>query len=369
MKRQTILILNIAALVIIFLAIVFILILYLTGQKTPETECINPDSLVNLKSSACYNPISQEVMLALSRGFDNYKINRISFSFIDNVERKAAIRDVPGYNEIKRFNFTSSKDPGKARITLEIDSSINLCSTFKTILITTCENLGVYANLTEQERIKIGSQQEESDTIPIELLNGHNWTSSCISNWQCNAWEDCLDGIQKRSCMDTKNCLVQSNMPDLTKYCNQTCKEDWQCQWGRCLNGYTTPDCTDRNNCGTTFSKPSELSCSRASDNCIPSIICDPWSSCNLNLDIVDFSNLQNIKGKQTRICRDKNNCIPITSETKECSTKINIYTKEIDWHGGKYLEVYDNLTNKLLSRVRYASGELPSLDLNFYLN
>lgn len=371
MNKKIIFIVNILALALIFLSLILILLYYLiSGFNTPSQECIDTNTITSLKYSACYSENSQSVILMLSREQDSYNINRIVFSFIGSEQKQVIIRDMPGYNEIKRVNITSSKNPEAARILVEITTELDTCNLAKTILIKSCNEISASANLTGQGKVDKKASQS-SDTLQASLVKNKFNLTSCKPDWKCEDWEICINGIQKRNCYDAKNCLI-SNPPDLEKYCNSTCEEDWNCQWSNCIQGETTPSCIDINNCNTEYKKPGKLSCLRSSsssDNCNPNIYCEQWSSCNINLGLIDLKNLDSIQGEQERLCRDRNSCVSPVYETQNCALKINIYTKEVEWYGEKYLEIYDKLTDKLLSRVKYSAGSFPSLDLNFYLN
>lgn len=41
----------------------------------------------------------------------------------------------------------------------------------------------------------------------------------CSSNWSCSDWSSCVNGIQTRSCTDTKNCGTTENRPALSQSC------------------------------------------------------------------------------------------------------------------------------------------------------
>jgi len=371
-NKKFILIANISALILIFLSIIFILIYYIiTGTDNSEQECLDANIITSLKYSACYSENQQSMILMLSREQDNYDINQIIFSFLDKEQQQIAIRDIPKYNEIKKINITASKNPEIAKILVRINTETELCNQPKTILVKSCDDISASSNFSGNGTAEKKDIQK-SDLLPGSLVKYKFGISSCVSDWKCNDWENCIEGMQKRSCFDSKNCLIQSNVPDLEKLCNSSCEESWTCSWSNCIDGYTTPECTDANNCNTNYNKPKKLSClkkSSSSENCNPDIFCGQWSSCNINLKIIDLKNLSLIQGEQNRICRDRNSCLSPVYETKNCALKVNIYTKEVEWYGEKYLEIYNKLTDKLISRARYSSGDFPSLNLNFYFN
>jgi hypothetical protein len=43
--------------------------------------------------------------------------------------------------------------------------------------------------------------------------------SSCVSQWECTIWEECIDGTQTRTCEDTRNCVLKEGEPSLSQSC------------------------------------------------------------------------------------------------------------------------------------------------------
>lgn len=357
---------------IIILNIISVIILVLIGffatslfQNKNSAECFDASSATTLKYSLCYDENLNSVIMSATRDLDSYKITKIEVSFTDTIAKNFRI-DSPLSNEVKRYNFTAVKNPGKARVFIELETSLTQCQEPKTILIKSCgEDINLSTNLGSTNKT-LNSPGKKSDFLSPKLIKSQNLSSICSSNWACGNWESCDENIQRRICIDTSHCLVQTNIPDSARNCNETCKEDWSCEWSTCENGITTPSCFDANSCGTEYSKPNKLSCTKAPEGCNPDIYCEEWSQCNINLGILKLAqNLPEIQGTKSRLCRDKNACTSPIYEFQTCAIRVDIYTKEVDWYGEKYLEVYDRLTDKLLSRVRYSGS---NLDLNFYL-
>jgi len=88
----------------------------------------------------------------------------------------------------------------------------------------------------------------------------------CTSSWQCTSWEECINGIQKRTCIDNNKCKTPATpMPNLNQPCKITaaatvCKEEWSCSsWSPSIcppEGMQTRACEDINKCGTESAKP-----------------------------------------------------------------------------------------------------------------
>ena len=52
----------------------------------------------------------------------------------------------------------------------------------------------------------------ESTTCPVSTTTT---TTTCISDWVCTSWSECNDGNSTRTCHDSNNCAVKTNIPDL----------------------------------------------------------------------------------------------------------------------------------------------------------
>lgn len=362
MKFDKISIIILAILSIILIAIIFLIIIYLQNSASSSPECIPPESLVNLNSNVCFDAETKNIILMLSRGSDSYKISKLDISFVDGTSRKFSIEDLPNYKEIRQYNFFSSKNPERVKLLLSLSSIENTCNNQKTYLVKECSGaINASSFVEENGQVNI-IPNKPSDIISQNLAKNRTFLLNCQSNWHCNDWEECIEGKQQRICTDSTNCLIPSDIPDFTQDCN--CKENWQCTWSNCQNGFTTPSCKDLNDCGFDDSKPETLQCLSESA-CSPSVECESWSNCIIELGISQLIDIQQIKGFKSRLCKDKNNCISPTYERKECSITSNIYTKEIEWGNEKYLEVYEKSTDKLISRVKYSKQS--GLSLGFY--
>jgi len=366
--QKKIVILNIILLIFIALILIYILASMISGIFSHE-ECRELFSLINLKYDSCYNEATGSIILILNRGADSYNLNSITIAYTDITLKKSLISDIPKSNEIKDYSFNSSKNPVRIRIIPELSIPVsNLCSTEKIILIPDCsETPSISASLILLEGGNISKNNTQiSDLISPKLVKEEQlWSSGCNSEWQCGSWEECTDGIQKRECKDKHGCQIPINPPDFTKNCNETCHEDWRCQWPPCENSYTTPVCQDMNNCGTYYLKPSALACEN--NGCTPNPVCENWEPCKITLELDKLTeNFQEIYGQRARLCHDLNNCLAPKYEVQSCSIKVDIYTKKVEWQGEEYLEIYDKISNKLLSRLKYSEN---NLNLNFYLN
>jgi hypothetical protein len=115
----------------------------------------------------------------------------------------------------------------------------------------------------------------------------------CKEEWNCNSWGSCVNGLQKRKCIDKSDCGTENSKPKTSRKCDEcktglveecitekncagtktclngmwtqcndipkdgcpVCTEDWDCEeWSACDKGIQKRKCTDKNDC-TTFEK------------------------------------------------------------------------------------------------------------------
>lgn len=104
-------------------------------------------------------------------------------------------------------------------------------------------------------------------------------TPVCNPSWQCNAWSNCANSQQTRTCSDSNNCNTANGEPAISQSCTSICSPNWQLgTWGTCINGTQTRTLTDSNNCGITTNEPT------AKQSCTPTCISftySVWSACN----------------------------------------------------------------------------------------
>jgi len=102
--------------------------------------------------------------------------------------------------------------------------------------------------------------------------------------------------------------------------------------------------------------------------NCVSDWVCGELSKCTL---IYDLGNLLAdeimMKGEQTRICNDKNNCNLQIIERKECDDKSDVILKKVTEGGKDYVEVYD-INNKLISKLEFIPGEHNVLNIELLI-
>lgn len=54
------------------------------------------------------------------------------------------------------------------------------------------------------------------DSGDIEILTSE---TDCVSDWICSEWADCINGVQKRVCVDANKCNLEDSKPEVRKDC------------------------------------------------------------------------------------------------------------------------------------------------------
>jgi hypothetical protein len=367
MKKELVKILKIAFIILIPLVIIyFLLIFFLTSP--PEQKCENMDLLIGLKYDACYNYNSNTILLEAAK-YSREKGEVITAAVSD---REFVLSELPDYGENKNYQFAVDKNPFSIKIYQFLRKNENLCNNTKIIELQNCseEKVNVSIDLSYGNQTlnltKPPVSNKTSDLInPQTIDKSRIFNLPCKSNWLCSDWEECINNIQKRICIDKNSCLISTEFPEIERQCTKTCKESWQCEWSECINGFSTPVCYDRFNCGTEYLKPEKVSCDVS--GCIPDLICGEWGQCIPNYNFIDInSGVQKIEGIRKRICSDNNKCFPNYFETQACSIRISIYSKEAIICNKSYIEVYDFNTNQLLARIRNdKNNQIPDISIS----
>lgn len=366
MQKRVFTIINIIVLIIIVLVLIYFVFRFaLPEPEAEQAECVDVNNVASFVHNTCYDAYTKSILMELKRSYDIYNIKSISLSFFDLSEKFHKITEVPSINQTKSYKIPAEKNPENINFELDIvkDFISPICPEPRIFFVKYCPP-GISKETVEGEIIKgketdyilIGEEpmREESDALSINLIEKERiWQSKCESKWQCSGWEICVGGVQKRECVDTEKCFIPTNIPDFTKFCGGVCVEKWECSWSDCSNGLTTPDCQDLNKCGTKYNTPQKLSCREEKDKCSPDITCTDWTECKPDYNFVDLiTGVEEIRGKKSRICEDKNGCSQTKYETKNCSLRIDIYTKRIRKCGINYIGIYNKLTNKPIAKI-----------------
>jgi hypothetical protein len=375
MKNRTVAILNALVLVLISLTVIQIATKYLITPLPQDKTCNDASLYVSLKFEACYDFLTNNTFIAITRGHDRYKIKEINVSF---QERKFIIINVPEPDETTKYKFNLEAYPKKMGVLPVLDVD-NICQSEKLVSIGYCSSKeAIFANFTGKD-FSTGVVESGGETVKVKADNADILSqdlvekekriiSDCKSEWECDDWGECINGVQKRECTDKKRCFIPTEVPDSARTCKVECKEEWKCEWSDCIGGYTTPSCTDIKKCGTDYSKPKKLACVKKKEGkCEINISCSDWTECRASYNFESLlKGVEQMGGTQSRICKDKSECIYPFIEDKGCPIRADITTEEVKWCGRTYLGVFDKLDKKLIARLERPKNNV--LNLNFMM-
>jgi len=376
-------VLNVAVLIIITLILIGTMWKLSSGPgPSSPPECLDVNNVASFVYDLCYDAYTKNIFVKVRRNFDTYNLKAIVFSFFDFNPQTYEVTNVPAVNQSKAYKIPSEKNPGNLNVKLKIlkDFSAPICKSPRTLQVRYCpvgsQQRGVNVSISLLKGTKAedfvgiaGPPPQESDIFSLNLVDKEAiWKSQCESKWKCSGWESCEGGIQKRSCEDLRGCPIPTDIPERVRYCDGECQENWECTWSECSQGFTIPKCRDTNNCGTSYKMPQKLSCDNKK-KCVPDVSCSEWSECEINYNLDDLmkNSVSNIQGIKSRICKDRNGCIPPVEETRNCSVGIDVYTRKFVKCGKEFIGVYNLLDNRPLARIDRGTGEKPHL--NIYLD
>lgn len=382
MQKKWWIIINVFVLVVVVLALAFFVWVFsFSEDEFVVEECIDVNKVSSFVYDACYDAYSKMIFMEVRRATDSYKINSLGISFFDFSEQVYDLSDVPGTKGSRAFKISAEKNPQSIDVVLNIvkDFSSPICEEPRKIFVRYCPvgiegddvnvSISPLVNVRAEDFIEIKkSPRQDSDVLALSLVDKERiWKSKCESRWSCDAWEDCVDGIQKRECRDSVDCFIPTGVPDMVKYCDAGCNERWECEWSECSGGFTVPRCKDLNRCGTSYNVPMKLEC--GSGRCVPSVKCSEWTSCEVNYNFMDLVGgaISDLKGTKSRICVDDNSCVDSVEEVRSCSVNVDIYTRRFSKCGQDFIGIYDRLDNNLIARIE--NGDVSNPHLNIHLD
>ncbi len=380
MRNKWSTIFNISVLTVISLILIFIVWNFSFKTTAPaKIKCVDVNNGASFVYNACYDAYSKNILLNIKRGEDSYTVKSLKVSFFDFSKKSYNLDKVPAIGKSDSYKIPASKNPKHVDVTLSVVDKLSssICKTPKTFFVRYCSSTrknGVDVSITPlggtdfKKFISIkDSSMDDSDILSSGLVDKERvWASKCGSDWSCENWGACSNGIQRRDCNDSKNCFVPTNVPKTVKYCNGTCIEDWSCEWSKCDSGFTVPKCRDLNSCRTFYNIPHKLAC-RTETKCTPNIECGKWSKCNVNYNFDDLTKgvARDLSGIQSRYCSDKNSCVSPKEETEKCSMSIDIYAKRVTRCGENFIGIYNSLNDKLIAKIKSGSLSNPYLNIN----
>lgn len=331
-------VLKISLYILIPLLVIYFIFIFL--HTSTKQDCSDLDSIAGFKFDACYD---SGIIFSVGK-YSNNNANTGLEIIINGQEYP--LDKIPAFGKTEYYKYQEKAD----KITVEqfLRKNNYVCSSSKDIVIQDCKEeqipLSVKFNNVGQENVSISQNYTN-----VPNIGGTPITNKCSSDWLCSGWESCLNGKQKRSCIDKNNCLASTNIPEIEKTCI-SCKENWACIWSSCEDGFSIPTCEDKNHCGTQFSIPGKIDCQN-STSCIPDISCGEWSECKINYTFTNLGQINAANGFQTRICTDKTGCLHSSIQTQECSLKESVTSKQTIICGNRYIEVYSG--NELIGRIK----------------
>lgn len=351
------------------------------GESESSGECLDIGKLDNFEYEACYDATSQMIFLKASREKSEYKVNELKVSFVDLSSQSYVLTDVPSAGGEKAYRIGAKKNPKNMDIRLEVvhDFAQSVCGAAK-VFVDYCPagtgGEGVDVSISPidgvgiKDFIEIEDMEDvDSDIVVMDLVERESiWESTCKSDWNCGEWEACVEGVQHRTCKDTKGCSVPTSSPISAQRCDGACVESWECEWSSCEDGYSTPDCSDLNGCGTSYSIPEKLFCDERG-SCVPEVICGAWTTCDINYDFVDLigvEGLAELTGSKSRVCTDDKGCVSTQKEEEDCSISVDIYTERFDRCGEEYVGVYNVLDDSTLAVLKEGTGDKNYLNIYF---
>ncbi|MEK6918507.1 MAG: hypothetical protein AABW73_00540 [Nanoarchaeota archaeon] len=116
----------------------------------------------------------------------------------------------------------------------------------------------------------------------------------------------------------------------------------------------------------------SNLNFSSVNDSCTPSWKCSEWSDCSaVSYDPSEIiSGKIDVRGEQRRICYDTTICKNAVIEKQVCDVRIPVRAEAKFWCEQNYIEIYDLVTNQLVSRIKERDiGNTKTADIGFVMS
>lgn len=348
----------------------------------PVESCVDIGRLEFFEYEACYDAYSERIFLKASREKKNYDVRGLDVHFVDLSSQSFSLKDVPGAGETRAYKLDAKKNPGNIDVKLDVVRNFegSVCAGVS-VPVSYCpsgtgggEGVGVSISPIDGIEIKdfievVDVSDADSDIVFVDLVDKEKiWSSTCKSNWDCEVWESCVDGVRRRYCKDLANCAIPTDSPVRAERCDGTCEENWNCQWKECKDGFSVPECVDNNKCGTTYNIPKKLPCS-GSSNCVPNVVCGKWSECEVDYDFIDLvgaDQVAQLDGGKSRVCVDKSGCAATFKEEVSCSMSVDIYTKRFQRCGEEYIGVYNVLDDSVLAILREGIKNKAALNIYF---
>ncbi|MCG8701471.1 MAG: hypothetical protein MI922_25700, partial [Bacteroidales bacterium] len=265
MQKRWVVFLNVFVLLVVAAFLVLISFNFLIDEEVVVEECVDVNKVASFVYDTCYDAYSKTIFVTVERASDSYNLKALDFYFSDGEQQVYSVSDVPNVGEGRAYKFSAEKNPKSLNVKMNIvkDFSAPVCSEPRVLFVKYCPSrineesiegdISPFPEVDPNDFVEVQSPGDiKSDIFQQSLVEKERiWESTCKSDWECGDWESCVDGVERRSCVDMNNCYVPTRSPETVRYCDGTCIEDWECEWSSCSGGFTTPSCRDLNNCGT----------------------------------------------------------------------------------------------------------------------
>jgi len=99
--------------------------------------------------------------------------------------------------------------------------------------------------------------------------------------------------------------------------------------------------------------------------DCLPEWECERWGDCEADYSLEDIAQGKIVfEGLRRRVCVDLNECEDPKEKEMSCTLAAPVNVENVMWCGEEYLEIYDEDTGGLVSRVRV--DEKDKLEIGF---
>lgn len=164
--------------------------------------------------------------------FKNNATYNITFNVtVKNIGNKAAynifleIFDNYTYSRNESLNILSAGN--SVKYTTELinisDIEINAIVDFDNFVEESDESNNVIKKIINKETI---SEETETSTSTSSGGGGGSASTTCMGQWQCTSWSNCINNTQTRTCSDINNCGTTTNKPTETQQCSTTETEE-----------------------------------------------------------------------------------------------------------------------------------------------
>lgn len=160
----------------------------------------------------------------------------------------------------------------------------------------------------------------------------------CISDRDCELDQECVQGI----------CTLISEL------CDPECRAGYICRNKECVEG-NIPDETDI---------PDDLE-RIGEEGCSYNFICGEWSSCLVDYNVADLITGEDVEGRKTRSCIDKEKCLANFMQEEECSVREEVIIQKTEWCLEQYIEISRKETGEVVARLKQRGADYLDVSLN----